>query len=99
MDVVADDDAKKRILARRAKFVAAAMAGVAAAAGAATGCDDSKVCLSLANYPPDAGDAAADAQPMPCLTPIQPDASLDSPTDAAGDASVDAALDADAGDR
>jgi hypothetical protein len=61
-----NDDAKRLILARRARFVAAALAGVAVACGGSEA--EPEVCLSpLA--PRDAGGDAADAQPQPCLEP------------------------------
>ena len=72
------DDPRSKILARRAAFVAAALAGIGAA-----GCDDSakaQVCLDIASdaSAPDGADAAdqkdGDADPQPCLTPEQPDA-------------------------
>jgi len=52
------DEAKKRILARRAKFVAAAIAGMGVNAAAC-----SEPCLSP-GVPPDTG---ADTAPQPCL--------------------------------
>lgn len=84
-----DEDAKRKVLARRAKFVAAAVVGMIA-------CDPapeqtrSTVCLSIALPPPDDGgpaptiaDAGAsadpDASPMPCLSVAiqpEPDASV-----------------------
>jgi hypothetical protein len=60
-----EDDAKKAILARRARFVAAAMMG----AGLVS-CDrksgEPTVCLSIA-VP-----SSADAAPTPCLTVLPP---------------------------
>ena len=71
------DDAKKLVLARRARFVAAAIAGIGVATAACDSAEPS-VCLSpLA--PKDAGvtdaDAKSDADPQPCLSPLPPDAS------------------------
>lgn len=85
-----NDDAKRLILARRAKFVAAAIAGMAVACG---GSADPEPCLSPVLQPRDAGpdadadtqpqpcldvsapeDAGKDAEPQPCLSPLPPDA-------------------------
>lgn len=63
-----DDDAvKKAILARRARFIAAAVASVGIACGKTTKEDAPPVpCLSVPlDY---------DAQPLPCLTPTVADA-------------------------
>lgn len=85
-----NDDAKRLILARRAKFVAAAIAGIAAACGGAEA--DPEPCLSRVLEPRDGGpdangdaeprpcldvspvDASDDAEPQPCLSPLPPDA-------------------------
>ena len=82
-----NDDAKRLILARRARFVAAALAGVAVACGGSTEEGEPRVCLRIA---PDAGprDAAADAEPQPCLEPTLPDAGSDGSTDAGPDTGV-----------
>jgi hypothetical protein len=74
---MATDDAKRLILARRARFVAAAVAGLAAACGGGT--DDTKPtpCLD-----PVMRDSGADAEPQPCLVPLLPDASTDDASDA-----------------
>lgn len=63
------DDAKKKILARRASFVAAALASVACQKEPA---DKPEPCLAApVNYkPPDAGEP--EPTPMPCLTPMNP---------------------------
>jgi hypothetical protein len=71
---MSNDELKKRILARRAKFVAAALAasglGVAAAA-----------CGGDVTQAGDAGaDAAVDSPPQPCLSPPQGDAGFDAPS-------------------
>ncbi len=83
---MSDDELKKRILSRRAKFVAAAIAatGIAACGGEVSGPTDAaadgpkdtqadvpQACLSA---PIDAGDAG----PQPCLD-VAPDASDDGP--------------------
>lgn len=77
------DDAKAIVLARRAKFVAAAVAGVGIACGK-TETTPPQPCLSVAYVP--------DAAPQPCLSPVAvpPDAAADAgPTDAGpSDASV-----------
>jgi hypothetical protein len=79
-----NDDAKRLILARRARFVAAALAGVAVACGGATDEGDPQPCLSI--RPTDGGIDSAkpqpclepsvdeDAGPQPCLSPLPPDA-------------------------
>lgn len=106
---MSDDDVKARILARRAKFLAAALSGAGLAATAAlvpglAACGDDQVT-----------EPADGAAPQPCLSPlapdsggVPPDASPDGanpqpclsplPPDAgddAGDASDDAAGDAE----
>jgi hypothetical protein len=55
-----DEDKRRLILARRARFVAAALAGTAASTGA---CGKPEPCLSQIQVLPDAGhpNAAADA--------------------------------------
>jgi hypothetical protein len=79
-----DESAKKVILARRARFVAAAMMGVGLAS-----CEGNcapSACLKVAVPEPDAA-------PMPCLSPpaLPPDAGA---TVSGGDAGDDAAVDA-----
>ena len=67
------DDAKKIILARRARFLAAAVASVGIACGKES--TPPQPCLSEPYIAPD-------AEPMPCLTPIaveQPDAAQPQP--------------------
>lgn len=81
-----DEETKRIILARRARFVAAALASVAAAAGveacgsggpdqpttdAGTGRDGAEPQPCLSATAPDSG---IDAQPQPCLEPLPPDA-------------------------
>lgn len=75
------DDAKKTILARRASFVAAAIASVGIACGKTQ--SSPEPCLAVPmNHDPD-----AEAPPMPCLSPVA------APVDAAVvDADVDAGL-------
>jgi len=77
---MAADDDKKLILARRARFVAAALAGVSVACGKEPS-QPPQPCLSVpvqrdadANEPP----------PQPCLSPMEPpaDAGEPTPTDA-----------------
>ena len=76
---MSNDELKKRILARRAKFVAAALAASGLGVAAACGGDVTKA--------GDAGtDAAADSPPQPCLSPPQSDASFDAPSDSSADA-------------
>jgi hypothetical protein len=61
-----NDDAKRKILARRARFVAAAIAG----AGISISCGKSQPCLSVTHIPdPDAAPA-----PQPCLSEPEPPA-------------------------
>jgi hypothetical protein len=95
---MSDDDAKKIILARRARFVAAAVASVGIACGK-TESGPPMPCLSIAvpndaepppqpclsvPLPPDAG-----PPPMPCLSPMPADASaFDPPADAGADATI-----------
>ena len=80
------DDAKRLILARRAKFVAAAVAGIAAACGGAE--TSPEPCLSQVlnrDAGPDgevSSDASADAEPRPCLDLPLTDASTDAGDDA-----------------
>ena len=81
------DETRRIILARRAKFVAAALAGLGAATGA---CESPQPCLSP-NYEP--REAGPEVPPQPCLTaPYEPPDAGD-----AGDAG-DAADDLDAAD-
>lgn len=83
------DDPKSLILARRAKFVAAALAGVTGVATACGGSTDETG--SSKNPEPCLGvQCCPDADPQPCLTPLQPDASD------GGDASDDGATNDDA---
>ena len=88
------ENAKKIILARRARFVAAAIAGVTAAcSGGILG--SPQPCLDVAD---DSG-ARPDADPQPCLgVPYDPDANRDTGTDGDVDADAGDAGDADAGD-
>lgn len=60
-----NDDPKRLILARRARFVAAAFAGIAAACGKDKA--DPGPCLSIAYQAPDGGIDAS--SPRPCLSP------------------------------
>ncbi len=88
-----DDETRRIILARRARFLAAALAGVAATgtvAAAAEGCGGEteqsdggtpQPCLSPPSNP--------DAQPQPCLSKIAEDAGLDAATDAKLDADAE----------
>ena len=71
-----DDDSKRRILARRAQFVAAAVASLGAAS-ACDRCGDSPPplsCLSVSVVVPDAGATITDdaAAPRPCLEIMDP---------------------------
>jgi hypothetical protein len=76
---MSNDELKKRILARRAKFVAAALAASGLGVAAACGGDVSQG--------GDAGtDAAVDSPPQPCLSPPQGDASADVAAEADTDA-------------
>jgi hypothetical protein len=79
-----DENAKKTILARRARFVAAAMMGVGLAS--CEGKCAPSACLKIAVSEPDAA-------PMPCLSPpaLLPDAGV---SVSGGDAGDDAAADA-----
>ena len=81
------NDAKKIILARRARFVAAAVASVGIACGK-TESSPPMPCLSIA-VPYD----AEPPPPQPCLSPMPADAALfdaatDGPTDAGPDAPI-----------
>lgn len=71
------DDSKKKILARRASFIAAAMATVACQKAPA---DKPEPCLSIAvdHKPPDA------EPPLPCLSPR-----VTTPDDLIGDAGAE----------
>lgn len=83
--------ARDRILARRAKLIAAAITGATVAA-----CG-SQVCLSLVD--PDAqppADAAPDMQPQVCLG-VPYDSGVDTGSDAPGDAPKDSPSDQEAG--
>jgi hypothetical protein len=81
---------RDRILARRAKFMAAAIVGIAGCSSESTTTTSPQACLKVA---PDAAlDAAdaADTQPQVCLSPEPPDSALDTAiTDTADDAATD----------
>lgn len=80
-----DDEARRLILARRARFVAAALTGITAAmCGGEEDGANPRPCLDVAQdggRPQPCLDVAPDAEPQPCLAPLPPDASDD-----AGDA-------------
>jgi hypothetical protein len=94
-------DAKRAILARRARFVAAAIASVTVSCGGETSDPSPQPCLEPAVDAGDAGDDSApepclgmpapDAEPQPCLSAPAPDAEpapcLDVEPPDAGDAS------------
>jgi hypothetical protein len=65
------EESRKRILLRRAKFIAAALAAGGALSGEACG-GTAQVCLKMAVDSGPTGDASndADAGPQPCLAPI-----------------------------
>lgn len=89
-------DAKKIVFARRARFVAAALAGVSVACSGGL-LTSAQPCLDVAD---DSG-ARPDADPQPCLgVPYDPDADRERDTGADGDVDADAgdAGDADAAD-
>ena len=80
---MSDDDAKKIILARRARFVAAAVASVGMACGKTETGAMPMPCLSE-SMPSD-----AEPSPMPCLSPMPADAAaFDPPADAGADATI-----------
>ncbi len=88
-----DDAARKAILARRAKFIAAAVASVGIACGKTTSNDpppmpclsvpiqtdaEPRPCLKVAMEPDARAEAPDAAPPQPCLSiAIQPDAAAD----------------------
>lgn len=78
-----DELDRQAILARRKRFIGAALLGLAGAAAVA--CSD-----AIDTPKGDAGtaDAAADATPQPCLSPVVPpeDAGRDTGSDAGADA-------------
>lgn len=82
-DTTEDELDRQAILARRKRFIGAALLGLAGAAAVA--CSD-----AIETPKGDAGttDAAADATPQPCLSPVVP------PEDGGKDASSDANADA-----
>jgi hypothetical protein len=75
---MATDDSKKLILARRARFVAAALAGVSVACGKEP-TSPPEPCLSVPIQP---RDAEPEPPPQPCLTPMLADAGAPADTDA-----------------
>lgn len=88
------DEARKKILARRATFVAAALAGVAGACGKEP---VPQPCLKVAYIPPEGAAPSAvveDASPppQPCLSPMPPQ-----PEDAEAPDVTDAGASKDAG--
>ncbi len=76
------DDARRLILARRARFVAAALASVAVTAGVAAG---TEACGGGVEQT----DAGSDAAPRPCLDIVPDDAAPRPCLDIAPDASDD----------
>lgn len=89
-----NDDAKKKILARRSAFIAAALAGVAGA----TSCASPQPCLEPPLSPGGDGGANVDLQdkpkdppPQPCLAPPVPNNYPDPPLLDAGPPPADAA--------
>ncbi len=87
---MSDDDAKKIILARRARFVAAAVASVGIACGKTEAGPAPMPCLSV-TIPSDGEAPASDPgpPPMPCLSPLPADAAaFDPPSDAGADATI-----------
>lgn len=79
-----NDEAKRLILARRARFVAAALTGVAVACGGSTESTDQnpQPCLSPPANLDGGRDTGTDAQPQVCLEPLPPDAGPDAESDA-----------------
>lgn len=77
---MAADDDKKVILARRAKFVAAALAGVAVACGKEP-TQPPQPCLSVPIEPRDSG---PEPPPQPCLSPMAVDPDAEPPPVDAG---------------
>lgn len=61
------DDARKIIMARRARFIAAAVAGMGIACGRST--TSAEPCLSIRTVP---SDAEPPLTPMPCLSVAVP---------------------------
>ena len=88
-----NDDAKRLILARRARFIAGALAGVAVACTSSTDTTKPQVCLE----PAFDGGADDGGNPQPCLSQyIPPDAGGDA--DAAGPQPCLTPINPDAGD-
>lgn len=84
-----DEEAKRIVLARRARFVAAALAGLnAAMCGGKSDGGNPQPCLDFA--------FEDGSTPQPCLSPRQEDGGADTGADAAVDA--DSSDDADAPD-
>jgi hypothetical protein len=81
-----NEDAKRAIFARRARFVAAALAGVAVAACSDGGTGTPQPCLEPQL---DAGDDG-DAEPQVCLAPPLEDSSTPDASDASTDTGADA---------
>jgi len=84
-----NDRAKTKILARRARFLAAAIAGAGLNVAA---CSEAQACLSQTNLEDtrpeaDASDAA-DSEPVPCLG-VPYDGTVEDTTDATTDAETD----------
>ena len=82
------DQDREAILARRSRFVAAALKGLAGASLVAVACLPESGCAETQPTLPDAG---ADAAPQPCLSPLAPqDAGRDAPVDSSGRDASDA---------
>jgi len=76
---MSNDELKKRILGRRARFIAAALTSAGIGVAPACGGDSTpQVCLTPTQSD---GGSDADATPQPCLF-VQPDASVDATSDA-----------------
>jgi hypothetical protein len=93
-------EAKSKILARRARFLAAAAAsaGIVACSSADDGTPAPTDSGSAADTAASDTGTSSDTGPMPCLTPVAETGVLDSDTDSASDSSAsDTASDTDTG--
>jgi hypothetical protein len=77
-----DDENKQAILARRARYIAMAVAGISTATSATA-------CVCLSPLPGDAGMDASPSSPPDAALPL-PDTRVGPATDAAGDVPTDA---------
>jgi hypothetical protein len=94
-----DDDAKSLILARRARFIAAALASAGLAAGSMAACGGGSEDDRTDQVGVGGGGHDAQAEPQVCLSPLPPDAGMPpdvATVDAGSETSEDVMMPSDA---